>query len=94
MLYIWGGLLLLLIVAAMFLASVLALLRIEAKVDRLLRQIERPEDVAKQVPLSVQDLARAGLKLEAIRQYREETGCSLMEAKQVVEAFIESRESV
>lgn len=71
----------------------LVLFRIEAKVDRLLRQFERPADVAKSVPQSVQDLARAGLKLEAIKLYREQTGCSLKEAKDAVDAFTESRDA-
>ncbi len=41
----------------------------------------------------VRRLAGAGEKLEAVKRYKEETGVSLMEAKQVVEAYIASQES-
>ncbi len=94
MLYVWAGSILALIIVAWLLYCVAAIHRLEAKVDRLLQVLEPPDSIAKPVPLSVQDLARAGLKLEAIRQYREETGCSLLEAKQAVDAFLDSRENV
>jgi hypothetical protein len=37
------------------------------------------------VPLEVLELARAGKKIEAIRIYREATGVSLAEAKEIID---------
>ena len=63
------------------------LVRTERKVNALLRHFSI--DPAPAVSDRVKDLARDPIrKIEAIKVYREETGASLAEAKEVVEAFI------
>lgn len=65
-------------------AVMLRLARIEKKLDALLHAagitVNEPVDA------EVRDLARNGRKIEAIKLYRERTGCGLAEAK----AFIDS----
>ncbi len=65
--------------------------RVERKINALLRHFNI--DAAQGVALSdrVQELARdPKCKTAAIKLYREETGASLVEAKDAIEAFISS----
>lgn len=67
---------------------------IERKLDLLLRHYSL--DPNQNPPLSerVWELARdPSRKIEAIKAYREETGCGLAEAKKAVEAFIRDHSS-
>ena len=70
------------------------LIRLEKKVDLILQHlgIDYRDDVPP-CPLSpeVQELARNPLqKIQAIKVHREQTGVGLREAKDAVEAFIDS----
>lgn len=66
--------------------------RLEQKIDLLLRHFNvQYVDPTPSSPLSreAQELARNPVrKIEAIKLYREQSGASLKEAKDVVEAFI------
>jgi ribosomal protein L7/L12 len=54
----------------------------------VLRQPGSPAQVADgEVSAGVMDLLRAGKKIEAIKQYRIETGAGLLEAKEAVESL-------
>ena len=67
------------------------IMRLEGKINLLLLHFQI--DAMRGRPLSdrVKDLARAPQKkIEAIKVYREETGVSLVEAKDAVEAYINS----
>lgn len=65
-------------------AIMLRLARIEKKLDALLQAARISVDDP--VDADIRDLARNGRKIEAIKLYRERTGCGLAEAK----AFIDS----
>ncbi len=66
------------------------LVRSERKLNALLRHFSI--DPAPGLSDRVRDLARDPMrKIEAIKVYREETGASLAEAKEAVEAFINSK---
>ncbi len=75
-----------------WMGSINARLRgIERKLNALLRH--HGVDPTQGLPLSdrVKQLAAdPGRKIEAIKVYREETGASLVEAKEAVEAFIKN----
>lgn len=65
--------------------------RLERKLDLIVRGLGF--DVAERLKLSerVKEIARdPGRKIEAIRTYREETGCGLAEAKDAVEIYLSS----
>ncbi len=62
-----------------------ATVRLERKLDLLLRNSN--VDVSKAAEDEAAALARAGKKIEAIRLYRELTGCGLAEAKAKVESL-------
>lgn len=59
--------------------------RLERKLDALLERagvrVPEPEHA------DVRDLAKSGRKIEAIKLYRERTGCGLAEAKSFVDAL-------
>jgi ribosomal protein L7/L12 len=66
------------------------LVRTERKVNALLRHFGI--DTTPAISDRVKDLASdPNRKIEAIKVYREETGASLVEAKNAVEAFINSK---
>jgi ribosomal protein L7/L12 len=60
--------------------------RLDRKLDALIRHagIDLPKLAAEEAAA----LARAGKKIEAIKLYREYTGCSLAEAKEKVESLV------
>jgi Ribosomal protein L7/L12 C-terminal domain len=65
--------------------------RLDRKLNLLLQQMNISFDEHGGMSDRVKDLARdPSRKIEAIKAYREETGAGLAEAKQAVEAFIES----
>jgi ribosomal protein L7/L12 len=65
--------------------------RLDRKLNLLLKQMNIPYEAALGLSERVKDLARdPSRKIEAIKVYREETGAGLKEAKEVVEAWIES----
>lgn len=59
--------------------------RTERKVDALLKHSGM--DWPRLAVVEAETLARAGKKIEAIKAYREFTGCGLAEAKKAVEAM-------
>ncbi|WP_217242477.1 hypothetical protein [Streptomyces sp. AC555_RSS877] len=59
------------------------MIRLEQKLDLLLKQANVPDDEL--VPAQVIALARAGEDILAIKKYREATGSGLLEAKEVVD---------
>lgn len=59
--------------------------RIERKLDLLLRH--SGVDVVRVAETEAGELARAGKKIDAIRVYRDLTGCGLAEAKSKVEGM-------
>jgi ribosomal protein L7/L12 len=65
--------------------ATLAASRLERKLDALIRHagIDMPKVAAEEAAA----LARAGRKIEAIKLYREYTGCGLAEAKAKVESL-------
>lgn len=64
--------------------------RTERKLALLLRYFQ--VDVNQLIPLSetVQELAKSGNKIRAIKQYRQETGVGLAEAKEAVEKWLDA----
>lgn len=70
------------------------LVRLEKKVDLILKHLcLEYVEVAPPCPLSpeVQEMSRVpGRKIQAIKMHREQTGVGLKEAKDAVEAFIDS----
>lgn len=67
------------------------IVRLDYKLNLLLRQMNITFDSFPEMSERVKDLARdSNRKFEAIKVYREETGASLAEAKQAVETFINS----
>lgn len=60
--------------------------RLEGKIDLLLKHAGLEYDPYAAISESVADALRAGRKIEAIKIYRAETGASLREAKDYVEA--------
>jgi ribosomal protein L7/L12 len=82
------------LMAACAFFAVAALVNIYEKLDQIAKAVKRADSasmLAQRQPLSarVKQLAiDPNNKIEAIKVYREETGASLAEAKEVVEAFI------
>jgi ribosomal protein L7/L12 len=65
--------------------------RVERKLNRILEQMNITFDESSGLSDRVKELARdPHRKIEAIKVYREETGTSLLAAKEAVEAYIES----
>lgn len=65
--------------------------RLDRKLNRLLEQMNIPYDEFAGLSDRVKEMARdPSCKIEAIKVYREETGAGLVEAKETVEAFIQS----
>src|SRR5262245_6798212 len=65
--------------------------RLDRKLNLLLKQLNVPYEEAFGVSERVKELARdPSKKIEAIKVYRKETGADLKEAKDAVEAWIES----
>ncbi len=62
-------------------------LRLEAKVDMLLKHAGLTYDPRANVPADVLDALRAGQKIEAIKRYRQATGVDLKTAKEFVESL-------
>ena len=62
-------------------------LRLEAKVDMLLKHAGLTYDPHANVPADVLDALRAGQKIEAIKRYRQATGVDLKTAKEFVESL-------
>ena len=59
--------------------------RIEQKLDLILKHLGiEYEDTTES---NVRDLLKAGQKIQAIKEFREQTGASLKEAKEAVEAI-------
>lgn len=68
--------------------------RLEKKLNLLLKhfEIEDPDLVTVNgLTAEVRQLADAGQKIEAIKVHREQTGLGLKEAKDAVEAYLDSR---
>jgi ribosomal protein L7/L12 len=65
--------------------AIASIARLERKVDALLRHAGL--DVARLAEEEVAALVRAGKKIDAIKLYREYTGCGLAEAKARVDAM-------
>jgi len=62
--------------------------RVERKVDGLARQLGVVPDAPVPPSADVRQMARdPRRKIEAIKLYREQTGCGLYEAKQAIERF-------
>lgn len=62
--------------------------RLERKLDLVLRAMNITPDACDELSEAVKEIARdPNRKIEAIKAYREETGASLMEAKQAVENY-------
>jgi|GEM_PF-1764583 len=69
------------------------LARVDRKLSLLLKEMNISFEEAGGLSDRVKELARdPSRKIEAIKAYREETGAGLAEAKQTVEAFIDSLE--
>jgi hypothetical protein len=69
------------------------LARVDRKLSLLLKEMNISCDEVGGLSDRVKELARdPSRKIEAIKAYREETGAGLAEAKQTVEAFIDSLE--
>jgi exopolyphosphatase/pppGpp-phosphohydrolase len=67
------------------------LARLDRKLNRILEQMNIPYDEFAVLSDRVKEMARdPSRKIEAIKVYREETGAGLAEAKEIVEAFIQS----
>jgi uncharacterized protein YoxC len=65
--------------------------RLDRKLNLLLKQMNVPFEEAFGLSDRVKELARdPSKKIEAIQVYRKETGAGLKEAKEAVEAWIES----
>ena len=62
-------------------------MRLEAKVDLLMKHAGITYDPHANVPPGVLDALRAGQKIEAIRLYRQATGVDLKTAKEFVESL-------
>jgi Ribosomal protein L7/L12 C-terminal domain len=62
-----------------------ALLRIEAKLDLLLRQANITFDPYANVPREIAEAVQGGQKIKAIKLYRESAGVGLKEAKDFIE---------
>jgi hypothetical protein len=67
---------------------------IESRIDRICRavgvdptQIEARAGDASPVPPQIWDELRAGRKIQAIKEYRDWTGCGLKEAKDAIDAM-------
>jgi ribosomal protein L7/L12 len=67
--------------------QVRALLRIEAKLDLLLKHASIKYDPDGNLPPEVVDAVRSGEKILAIKRYRQATGVGLKEAKDVIEEY-------
>lgn len=63
------------------------LVRLETKVDLLMKHAGITYDPHANVPPGVLDALRAGQKIEAIRLYRQATGVDLKTAKEFVESL-------
>jgi ribosomal protein L7/L12 len=61
--------------------------RLEAQVALLSQKAGLPFDDPTAVPVEVVELAQAGRTTEAVKRYRELTGTTLVEAKNVVDAL-------
>lgn len=62
--------------------------RLEKKLDLVLRALNIEPDSCDDLSEAVKEIARdPNRKIEAIKAYREETGASLVEAKEAVENF-------
>jgi hypothetical protein len=69
------------------------LARVDRKLNLLLKEMNISFEEVGGLSDRVKELARdPSRKIEAIKAYREETGAGLAEAKQTVEAFIDSLE--
>lgn len=65
--------------------------RLDRKLNLILKELNIPFDEGGVLSDRVKELARdPNRKIEAIKVYREETGAGLAEAKETVEAFIDS----
>jgi ribosomal protein L7/L12 len=64
-----------------------ALARLEAKVDLLLKNANIKYDPTANLPPDVADALRRGAKIEAIKCYRNATGAGLKEAKDFIESL-------
>ncbi len=68
--------------------------RLEKKLDLLLKHFEIEDPglvIVDGLSAEVRQLADAGQKIEAIKVHREQTGVGLKEAKDAVEAYLDSR---
>lgn len=63
------------------------MMRLEAKVDLLMKQAGLTYDPHANLPAGVLDALRAGQKIEAIRLYRQATGVDLKTAKEFVDGL-------
>jgi len=63
------------------------MMRLEAKVDLLMKQAGITYDPHANLPPGVLDAVRTGQKIEAIRLYREATGVDLKTAKEFVDGL-------
>jgi ribosomal protein L7/L12 len=60
---------------------------IERKLDMIIAALEIPEPTRSALDTQLLELARTGRKIEAIKVYREQTGASLADAKDHVDAL-------
>lgn len=60
--------------------------RIERKLDLILEHLGVEDEITASLSDAVLDALRRGRKIEAIKHYREETGCGLREAKEVIDS--------
>lgn len=63
--------------------------RIEAKLDLILDHLGISREKVERADSRALELMRQGRKLDAIKAYREQTGASLREAKEAVEAMLQ-----
>ena len=63
------------------------MMRLEAKVDLLMKHAGLTYDPHANLPAGVLDAVRAGQKIEAIRLYRQATGVDLKTAKEFVDSL-------
>ena len=64
---------------------VVALSRVDAKLDLLLKQAGIEYDPYKNLPRQVTEALQRGEKIQAIKHYREAAGVGLKEAKELIE---------
>jgi ribosomal protein L7/L12 len=64
------------------------LIRLENKLDMLLRHFGTDPETATGLSAEVRRLAGEGKKIEAIKVHREQTGAGLKDAKDAVEAYM------